>query len=137
MLKYLTKKQSTIIGNIQQPQKGLQSTQKKEIQSEPELDPEPEPDQFTPSTYSEGTNLVFLKTVDLKGEIYTDQTGRFPITSSKGDKYILVAYHYDSNTIHVEPLKHRTGLELKTEYHKIRSLLTNRGFKPSLHIMEN
>ena len=100
MLKYLTKKQATILGHLQQPRKGLQSTQKKEIQSEPEPDPEPKPDQFPPSAHSEGINLVFLKTVDLTGKFYTNQKGRVPTTSSKVKKYILVAYHYDSNTIH-------------------------------------
>ena len=73
----------------------------------------------------------------LIGKIYTDQTGRFPITSSKGNKYILVEYHYDSNTIHAETLKTRTGLEFITSYHKLYSLLTNRGLKPSIHILEN
>ena len=80
--------------------------------SEPEPEPEPEPEsepyQFTQSDQSVSTNLILLKTVDLTGKIYTDQTGRFPITSRKGNKYILVDYHYDSNTIHEEPLKTQT-----------------------------
>ena len=71
------------------------------------------------------------------GKCYIYQTGRFPITSRKGSKYLLVAYHYDSNTIHAEPLKSQTGIELKTSYHKLCNLLTNRGLKPSLHIMDN
>ena len=128
---YLTKKQSTILGHLQKPRKGLQSTHKKGLQSEPEPEPEPVPDQFPPSEQSEGTNLVFLNTVYLTGKIYTDQTGRFPITYSKGKKYILMAYHYESNTIHAEPLKTRTGLDLKTAYHKLHSILTNRSFKPA------
>ena len=49
----------------------------------------------------------------------------------------MVAYHYDSNTIHAEPLKTRSGLYLKTAYHKIHILLTNRGLKPSLNTLEN
>ena len=69
--------------------------------------------------------------------MYTDQTGLFTITSRKGNKYILVAYHYDSNTIHVKPLKTQTVIELKTSYHKLCILLTNRGLKPSLHILDN
>ena len=73
----------------------------------------------------------------LKGKIYTYQKGRFPITSSKANNYILVAYHYDSNTIYAEPLKSWTGLELNTAYHKIHILLSNRGLKPSLHILDN
>ena len=125
VLKYLNKKQATILGHLQQPQKGLLSMQKEELQTKPKL--EPEPNQFTSLEHSVSTNIVFLKTVDLTGKIYTDKTGRFLITSSKGDKYILVAYHYDSNTIHAEPLKTRTGLELKTAYHKLHTLLTNRG----------
>ena len=66
-----------------------------------------------------------------------DQTGRFPVTSSKGNKYILVAYHYDSNTIHAEPPKTRSGLDLKKAYKKLHSLLIKRGMKPHLHILEN
>ena len=85
-------------------------------------DPEPEPYQFPPSTKSEGQNLFFLKTVDLTGKFYTDKIGQFPITSRKGNKYILVAYHYYSNTIHVGPLKTETGLELKTAHHKLHNI---------------
>ena len=47
-------------------------------------------------------------------KIYTDQMGRFPVTYSKGNKYILVAYHYESDTIHAEPLKKRSGLDVNT-----------------------
>ena len=103
------------------------------IQSETD----PEQDQFPPSTQSEDTNLVFLETVDLTGTFYTDQTGRFPVTSNKGNKYILISYHYESNTIHAKPLKTRSGLYLTTAYQKLNSLLTNRGLIPHLHILEN
>ena len=127
------KKQSTILGYLQKPRKGLGSTQEKVLQPEPD----PEQDQFPPSTQSEDTNLFFLETVDLTGTFYTDQTGRFPVTSSKGNKYILVAYYYESNTIHADPLKKRSGLGLKTAYQKLHSLLNNRGLKPNLHILEN
>ena len=65
-----------------------------------------------------------------------EQTVRFPVTSSKGNKYILVAYNYDSNTIHAEPLKTRSGLDLITAYQKLHSLLTNRGLIPHLHILD-
>ena len=86
---------------------------------------------------SENTNIVFSKTVDLSGEIYTDQTRRFPVTSSKGNKYILVAYHNDSNTIHSEPLKTIPGLDLTSAYQKLHRLLTSRGLKPHLNIPDN
>ena len=104
---------------------------------EPQTGPEPEPEQFSPSANSVRTNLVFLKTVDFTGKIYTDQIGWFPITSSKGNKYILVDYHQDSNNIHAEPFKTQTGVELKSAYHKIHNLLDDKCLQPSLHILYN
>ena len=118
---------------IQQPQKGLRSTQENIMHQY--LDPEH--DQFPQSTQSENTNLVFFKTVDLARKFYTYQTGRFPVTSSKGNKYILFAYHFDSNTIHAEPLKTRSVLDLTEAYQKLHSLLTNRFLRPHLHILYN
>jgi hypothetical protein len=34
-----------------------------------------------------------------------DQTARFVIPSSTGNNQLLVAYDYDSNSIHAEPMK--------------------------------
>ena len=127
------KKKSTILGHLQQPRKGIRPTQEKVIQS----DPDPEQYQFPSFTQSEDSNFEFLKTVNLTGKFYTDQTGRFLVTSSKGKKYILVAYNYESNTIYAEPLKTRSCLYLKTAYQKLHSLLTNRWLKPHLHIRYN
>ena len=67
---------------------------------------------------SEDTNIVFPKTMDITGEKYTDQTGRFPVTST-------------------ELLKRRSGLDLPTAYQKLHIFLTNRGLIPHLHILEN
>jgi hypothetical protein len=36
------------------------------------------------------------------GQIYTDQTGNFPVISSKGNKCIMVLYEYDGNATLVE-----------------------------------
>jgi hypothetical protein len=35
------------------------------------------------------THYVYAATIDA-GQIYTDQTGRFPVVSSKGNKYIML-----------------------------------------------
>ena len=78
------KKKSTILGHLQQLRKGLRSTQKKVSQSEPY----PEHNQFPPSRKSEDTNLVFLKTLDLTGIFYTDQTGSSQLHPARAT-YIL------------------------------------------------
>ena len=86
---------------------------------------------------SEDTNIVFHKTVDIIRKFYTDQTGRFPVTSIKGNNYIMVAYQYNYNTIHAEHLKTISSLDLNTDYQELHSLLTNRGLKPHPQILEN
>ena len=80
---------------------------------------------------------VFVKVIDLKGRIYTDQTGRFPYTSSLGKKYIVIAYDYDSNTINAESTKSRAGDELKNAYKKISTILRARGLHPKVHLLDN
>jgi hypothetical protein len=57
------------------------------------------------------TQFVYAATIDA-GQIYTDQTGRFPVVSSKGNKYIMILYDYDSNAILAQPIKDRTPPEL-------------------------
>jgi hypothetical protein len=57
------------------------------------------------------TQYVYAATIDA-GQIYNDQTGRFPVVSSKGNKYIMILYDYDSNAILAQPIKDRTAPEL-------------------------
>ena len=40
-------------------------------------------------------NEFYLKTVDLTSKLYSDQTGRFPVTSSRGNKYVMIVYDHD------------------------------------------
>ena len=48
---------------------------------------------------NEQSNACFIAAVQPKHIIYSDQTGRLPITSSQGNQYLVVAYDYDSNAI--------------------------------------
>ena len=47
--------------------------------------------------------------IEETSKIYTDQTGQFPQISSKGNKYIHIAYVYDTNAIIATPVKSRKG----------------------------
>jgi hypothetical protein len=52
------------------------------------------------------TNCIYAATID-DGQIYTNQNGRFPVISSKGNKYIMVLYECDDNAILAESIKNR------------------------------
>ena len=92
-------------------------------------DPQQEPNNTS-------THQLFATITDT-GKIYTDQTGRFPVTSSSGNQYIMVLYKYDTNAILTEPIKNRTGAEILRAYQKLHTYLTRRGFQPRTHWLDN
>ncbi len=63
---------------------------------------------------------VYLRVFDMtKKAMYTDQPGRFPITSAGGHKYTMVAVESVRNYIDAEPMKSRTARELTEAYRQI------------------
>jgi hypothetical protein len=82
------------------------------------------------------TQFVYAATIDA-GQIYTDQTGRFPVVSSKGNKYIMILYDYDSNVILTQPIKDHTTLELLKAFQVMEQELVARGLKPKLMKLDN
>jgi hypothetical protein len=82
-------------------------------------------------------HMIFVKAIQVTDQIYTDQTRNFPITSSHGNKYIMVLYDYDSNTILTKPLKSRSKAEMIQGYSNLHDLLSNRGLKPVLQKPDN
>ena len=55
---------------------------------------------------------ILVKTFDTADFLYTDQTGAFPCISGSGNRYQMILYHVDSNTIWVEPFKNKTEGQL-------------------------
>ena len=53
--------------------------------------------------------MHMLDAEDLKGEISTDQTGRFLIVSQHRMQHIMALCNCDSNDILFEPTKSKTG----------------------------
>ena len=100
---YLPKSPATSKGYLDQTRKNARSTNPK---TDDEDDDEP-----TPEPNNNETELVFA-TIEAIGKVYTDQTERFPVTSSRGTKYICVLYAYDTKAILTEPLKDHSGKEI-------------------------
>jgi hypothetical protein len=100
--KHLSKSTSTTKGHLNQQRQHARSNKVKDpkvIMAEPDLD------------QGIKTQYVYATTIDA-GQIYTDQTDRFPVVSSKGNKYIMILHDYDSNAILAQPIKDRTAPEL-------------------------
>eukprot|EP00804_Cyclotella_cryptica_P029656 CCRYP_019045-RA/>CCRYP_019045-RA protein AED:0.39 eAED:0.39 QI:0/-1/0/1/-1/1/1/0/453 len=82
---------------------------------------------------------VYLRTFDAtKKQMYTDQTGKFPITSPHGNKYIMVAVELDGNYIDAAPLQSRNAKALTDAYEKIFQRWKATGaVNPNWHILDN
>ena len=68
---------------------------------------------------------------------FRDLTGQFPYTSSRGNKYIMIAYNYDANYIKSLPLKNREGATLTDAYLQISTYFNTAGVKPNTWVMDN
>jgi hypothetical protein len=125
--KHLSKSTSTTKGHLNQQRQNARTTKVKEqkvIVTEPDLD------------HGIKTQFMYAATIDA-GQIYTDQTGRFPVVSSKGNKYIIILYDYDSNSILAQPIKYRTAPELLKDFQVMEQELVARGLKPKLMKLDN
>jgi hypothetical protein len=83
------------------------------------------------------THFFFMAIYKINGNLFTNQSGRFPITSDHGHAYVVVFYIFDANSIRSVPIKNRSKEELLHAYRKIYEWLTLCGFKPLLHKLDN
>ena len=86
---------ATALGHLDQERQNLQSTK------EAEINEDAFPLQETLKTLHCYYAIVNIPT---KGKTYTDQTGRFPCQSSRGNNYVFVCYDYDANAILVRAM---------------------------------
>ena len=78
-----------------------------------------------------------IKFEELTGTIATDQSGRFPIQSRRGNSYIMLMYDFDSNVIDATAIKSREANDLVTGYEYLYSHLKEGGVTPQLHKLDN
>jgi len=62
--------------------------------------------------------------------MFSDQTGRFPTRSQRGNKYIMVMVEIDSNSILVEPMKSCKDDEMIHAYNALLLRLKRAGIVP-------
>ena len=86
---------------------------------------------------NEWTHACYSSTMEVTGQVYSDQTGRFVAPSDKGNQYLFIIYDYDSNSIHAEPMKNRTTNSILTAYKTVHQCLCTAGLKPKLQWLDN
>jgi hypothetical protein len=81
---------------------------------------------------------IMIKMVNASETIYTDQSGKLPVQSSKGNTSLMVMYDVDANAIDAEPIRSHHDSHMIPAYQRLWQRL-NRGRvnKPKLHILDN
>jgi len=82
-----------------------------------------------PTKQKESVVMVLELSGETQRLMYTNQTGKLPKKSSKGNHYIMVLIEIDSNAILVEAMKNRLAGEMIRAYLVLVS--------PKMHILDN
>jgi hypothetical protein len=92
----------------------------------------PEPDMIQ----EDKCHYIYSATLETN-QIYSDITGRFPTTSLSGNKYILILYDYDSNSVLSAPMKNRGDKEMIRAFDFLIQSIIIHGLKPHLQRLDN
>ncbi|KAL7475798.1 hypothetical protein ACHAW6_001698, partial [Cyclotella cf. meneghiniana] len=120
------------MGHLDQWCQGICST--KAASATIALDPMDAPPQLP---LNDKANMVFMTMVDIQGQLFTDQTGRFLVTSNRGKNCIVIFYTVDANHIKSYPIKTRHRTELLQAYMDVYAYLRVHGYRPQLHKLDN
>jgi len=82
-------------------------------------------------------NKTYITVYESSDRIHSDQTGKFPIKSIRGNQHVMIMYVYDTNTILYRPLKTKKAEELQVVYDEAYNYLVIRGHKPTFHRIDN
>ena len=72
---------------------------------------------------NEHTHHVYTTITDLDSKLYSDKTGRFPITSNRGNCYVVIFYAVDGNYIKAYQIKSHNRSQLLKAYDDVYPFL--------------
>jgi hypothetical protein len=124
--KYLPKSDATAKGHMNQIRQNIPSTQPAIAEPTPESE----------MVQEDKCNFIYAAIMETN-QIDTDLTGRFHTTSLSGNKYILILYDYDRNSVLSDPKKNRGIKDMVRTFDFIIQSLIIRGLKPSLQRLDN
>ncbi len=81
---------------------------------------------------------IMVKVINADATVYTDQTGRFPVQSSRGNTSLMVFFDVDANYIDAEPIRNHHDNQMIPAYQALwRRTSRGRTCKPMVHILDN
>ena len=133
--KHLPKSIATTLGHQDQEAKNIRST--RSISLSPIASSDPDVDIAPPTEPRSHQIAIALLDNQPLLKSYSDQTGRFHVPSSRGNNYIFVLYHQDTNSIHAVAIPNRKAASIRNAWEQTHKLLVQQGHPPELHILDN
>eukprot|EP00957_Ditylum_brightwellii_P007523 568683-Ditylum_brightwellii.AAC.1 len=115
-------------GHMKEKQQDLCSTKDREV--DPIALPEQEQGNFK-------TNYVLATVKQIDGKVYSNQTGAFLRVSNRENRYVMIFYVYDVHFTKGIPIKSKKSKEYQKAYNDFYAELTTKGYKPTLHKLDN
>ena len=132
--KFFPESEETQQGHMKGQRQGVRSTKVK-ITVEPgtvsKSDEEAEEKEFNEE------NDIMVAIYQTNNTMHSDQTGKFPTVSSRGNKYQMILTHMDSGSIWVEATKNKTEGEMKLARRRALLRMKACGIVPKHQVMDN
>jgi hypothetical protein len=132
--KYYPDTDETLKGHMNQTRKNVRSTKARrrtlEVVEHPDMKGKKERDVYI--SVCKASDMY-----EVRETTFSDQTGKFPIRSRSGNKYIMIMVEIDSSAILVEPMKSRKDAEMIRAYDALLQRLRHAGINPKKHVMDN
>ena len=93
------------------------------------------PPQETNNVRTHSLFVTIATSYDIR-KSYSNQTGKFPHQSTRGNKYVMILYDNNSNLILSNPTKTRHAAELTASWETFFLKLQTNGHAPELHILD-
>jgi hypothetical protein len=126
--KYCPDMDETLKGHMKQTRKNVRSTKARqrplEVVEHPDMKEKKERDVYI-SVYK-ASNMY-----EVRETTFSDQTGKFPIRSRSGNKYMMIMVEIDSSAILVEPMKSHKDAEMIRAYNALMHYYNNSGVQVS------
>ena len=143
--KFFPESEETHKGHMRTQRQGVQSTKATAQQAAPlsaaQTGDSP-PNNTTDSEEPEAAPIpkrkdIFISLYKTRDTIYTDQTGKFPHTSSRGKNYQMVIHNIDGNSTWVETMKTKTQGEMINSRRRALIRMKLQGIIPLHQILQN
>ena len=119
--RYYPETNKTPKGHLNQSIKNVRSTKPKHIPLEVPK---------TATLQEQKARDIYTSVYEVRNTVFSDQKGQLPTLSQQDNKYIMVMFEIDSNTILVEPIKNRKYGELTRAYRAMILRLRHTGMIP-------